>query len=762
MPYRYLIYTLFFASGISGLMYEVVWLRMLARITGVTIYATATVVSAFMAGLALGSFALGRFIDKRSDPLRIYAALELLVAGAALLVPVVFSASAPLYRYVYQVSGESAAATAVVRAVVSFLSVLIPTTVMGGTLPVLTSCLVRRDRLFGRNISMLYGVNTLGAVCGVLLSGFITIGALGEQNTVYIGVTVNLLVAGIAYLVYRLDPVSRSSEVTSKPALPQTDPRISPYSDTIRTVVLVAFAISGFTSLAYEVIWTRQLILFLKTSIYAFSGMLAIFLAGIALGSMCMNRLVDRLAWPLAAFGLLEVLIGVLSLVNLHLFYPLDSAWMRVSLGSALPACAAVIVVFPITFLLGIIFPVAGLCYAKNIKTTGASVGWLYGANTVGSILGSLAAGFFLIPVWGSTSTVIFLACVNAVLGVALVALEPGTSFTRRLVLVPVVIVFGLLTVGSLGKDPFLSTIERRIYGPDHATGSKEAFAQRGAGIHSHREGLEGTVTAFTMNHQKQLWINGIGMTHLCTETKLMAHLPLMFAKNPKDFLVICFGMGTTIKSAALYPNLTITAVELVAEVFDDFSYFHPLATDVIRDPRIKLINSDGRNYLLLSPRTFDVITVDPAPPIWSAGTVNLYSKEFFELCRQHLNPGGVMCLWFPGGTEEEDRSIITTFAEVFPESSFWNGPHKWGFYCIGTLREVPWSEVRTNAEKAFADPAIVRDLVEYDQSVARPKQLYDLFTIDKHRAAEIGKSGIAITDDYPYTEFFLWREWLR
>ena len=705
MKNKHFVYIVFFASGISGLMYEVVWLRMLARVTGVTIYATATVLAAFMAGLALGSFFLGRLIDKRQDALRIYAGLEFLVAIAALLVPVIFSVSVPLYQYVYRVSGESLAITAVVRAVVSFLSVLIPTTIMGGTLPVLTSFLVKKDSLFGKNFSILYGLNTLGAVLGVLLAGFVTIGSLGEQHTMYIGVAINLLVAVVAYIVYRRDrELEELPAAPSEIRLPETT-HISPYTDGIRNMVLVAFAVSGFTSLAYEVIWTRQLILFLQTSIYAFSGMLAIYLFGVAFGSVCMNNLVDRLKSPLALFGLLELAVGVLSVLNLFLFYPLGSASAKMLLGSSLEIVAAIVIVFPLTFVLGLIFPVAALCYAESVEKTGSSVGRLYGMNTVGSILGSIAAGFFLVPMWGSTAAIVFLACLNIVLAVILFMLESSKSALQRVSFIFTLFVAAVLIVSVIGRDPFMASIERRIYGADGSPASKSSLMARGTEIYSNKEGLEGTVTAFSVDHEKHLWINGIGMTTLCTETKLMAHLPLLFAKKAKDFLIICFGMGSTVKSAAVHPGINLTAVELVSECFDTFTYFHPEVAGLLKESNINLVNNDGRNYLLFTSRKYDVISVDPAPPIWSAGTVNLYTREFFQLCRAHLNPDGAMCLWFPGGTPEEYFAIIRTFSQVFPEFSIWAGPHGWGCYCIGTLREVPLSELTAECGESVREP---------------------------------------------------------
>ena len=751
-------YTIFFASGISGLIYQVVWLRMLSRTTGVTIHATAIVVAAFMAGLALGSFFFGRFIDKRDDPLRVYAWLELLVAATALLIPTMFSAAIPVYSFVYQATGESVTITALVIGAVSFVTLMLPTALMGGTLPVLTAHLVRKDYRFGLNLSILYGINTLGAVIGVLLSGFIIIGLFGETVAIYTGVVINLLVALQAYLLHARDS-SGSDEKLPDQRL-ETKQIISPYPANIRGFVLLGFAFSGFTSLAYEVIWTRQLILFLENSIYAFAGMLAVFLAGISLGSMSISRIVDRLEKPLLYFGVLELAIAFISVTNLYLFSPLDAMFVAGQRGWMLPIVATVIVVFPITFAFGLILPIAGRCYAETTQKTGSWVGRLYGFNTAGCIAGSLLAGFLMIPLIGCTHTVILLAALNACLGLVMLWLEPAGSRIAKRSGVLLCLALCVLMVKALGEDPFLATIKNRISEGRISRYQKNSSWGQNAKIFFHKEGIEGTVTAFAWGGLKQLWLNGIGMTHLCTETKLMAHLPLMLASDPRELLVVCFGMGTTVKSAAIYPNLSVTAVELVSETFETFKFFHPDAMDLLTRESIRLLANDGRNHLLLSPKKYDVITVDPAPPIWSARTVNLYTSEFFQLCKSRLNDGGVMCLWFPGSTRDNEMSLVRTFIEVFPRCTVWKGPNLWGFYLIGTLRSMPFDEMVTRIDDAFKNRMMVEDLEEYNKKCVNAEQLKRLLVLSENETGilrEVSKTPM-ITDDFPLTEFFLFR----
>jgi spermidine synthase len=738
------VFVLFFASGISGLIYEVVWLRILSRIIGVTSYATAVTLAAFMAGLALGSFIFGRLVDKRNDQLRIFALLQLWLAVFAVVTPIILTGSVAVYKLVSVITHQNNTVISLLKIVVSFLSLLVPTVLMGGTLPALTSFLVRRGGMFGKNFSLLYGLNTLGAVFGVFLSGFVTIGAIGEWNTIFIAVSINLAVGFIAFVLHRgRVRFTEQADVTPKAEVKAVSSRISMYPDKVRRIVLIVFMISGFTALAYEVIWTRQLILFLLTSIYAFSGMLAVFLVGVALGSMFMNRFVDRLKTPLVIFGILELAVGTISIFNLYLFGPLDGSLLTQILSP-------VVLVFPLTFIFGTIFPIASLCYAKSTDVTGTSVGVLYAFNAVGNVAGSLFAGFLFISLLGSSNTVIMLGFVNIILGLVLLWLEPAKSGGYKLKFLLIVPAAVLLALGFKDRDPFLAVIERRI--------SKGAMHYE---IYHNRETVEGTVTSFIKNGNKFLWINGYGQTVLCTETKLMAHIPMMMADKPKEMLVICFGMGTTPTSACIYDDLNITCVELVPEVYKCFGYYHSDAQKIISRPNIRFIGNDGRNFLLLSPDKYDVIIVDPSPPIYNAGTVNLYTQEFLTLCKEHLTPGGVMCLWFPGGSRQDNLSICKTFYSVFSNMTIWNGPRKWGFYLFGT--PAPTNVDRSKIDSAFRNPRLVKDLSEYDNVCVTSEQLMKLFALrDGQELDELTKTAPIITDNYPYTEFPLWRYLLR
>jgi len=749
-----LLYLVFFISGMSALIYETVWLRILIRVLGCTVYATSTVLGAFMAGLALGSYLLGRYADRARRLLRVYALLELGIGLTALAIPFVFSSLVPVYRWFY--SFMSPAALSVARASLVFICLVVPASLMGGTLPVLIGFLARERSRFAHRVGSLYGVNTLGAVLGVVGAGFIFIGRLGELNTMLIAVGGNVCAAAVAfYLDSKTAPAAAALAVEHQMEMPEPAPskEISPYSSRVRRVVIAVFAVSGFVALAYEVVWMRVLQLFLQTSIYAFSVMLAVYLTGVALGSLWGRRFVDRLKDPIFLFAALEILIAALAVVGLALLAPMDSETFRLMFGLSGRLLAAVVVVLPITLCLGILFPTVSRCFTKSEGRVGESIGQLYAFNTIGCIVGSLICGFLLIPLLGTSATVLALAGVNVLLGLVLFL----TDLRRlRRALAPVVIAGGL-AVTILGyttvRDPFFQIVRNRV---------RAEMGDDGV-IYLHRENAAATITAFgskTYSLKKRLWLNGQGMTVLVTEAKLMAHLPILLCDDPKDVLVVCFGMGTTLRSAVAHEGVAVDTVELVPATYDAFGIYHPDGPEILKNPRVHQYVDDGRNFLLMRDKKYDVITIDPAPPIYSAGTVNLYSREFIALCRDRLNAGGVLCLWVPPAPLSEVHMIVSTFQSVFPHASMWRGTKYAGFYLIGTDQplRIPMGRFRD----AFDNKRVRADILEWNDAVASADALAGLLTLNESELAEFVRGVPVITDDHPYTEFPFWRRLLN
>jgi spermidine synthase len=399
--------------------------------------------------------------------------------------------------------------------------------------------------------------------------------------------------------------------------------------------------------------------------------------------------------------------------------------------------------VFPVTLLSGACFPFMARIVLRRAGHEGRELGALYSVNTVGGILGALLAGFVLLPLVGDR---------HSFLSIAFLYLASGT----------------LCWLAAGRRGPALATaLAGGVVGvvcmPPESSLSRALIDRLGGQIHSHVETPEATVTAFQgRKGRKHLYVNGHGMTALCTDTKYMAHLPLLLHPDPKDVLVVCFGMGTTFRSASLHPH-PVTAVELQPSVPGMFEFFHPDAPRVLADPKNQIRVGDGRTFLLLAEEEFSVITVDPAPPMHSAGTVNLYTREFLELCAQHLDPPGILCLWIPNHdcTEDDFRLLLRTFHDVFAHAQLWIGGEELGYYLIGSRQPLVLRPARLAALQGNA--AVVSDLAEYRAdlglSAERLARTFLLGTrgIERYTADE----RRLLTDDRPYTEF-PWLQWIR
>jgi spermidine synthase len=744
-----LLRVLFFFSGISGLIYQVVWMRMLTRILGCTIYASSTVLASFMAGLAIGSFLAGRWVDRSKSPIRWYGILEIGIAACGMSLPFVFGWLMPAYQALFQVVGSNSTLFLAVRAAIIFVILLVPTAMMGATLPVLSSCVGRLGADFERQVSWLYGLNTLGAMVGSLSSGLVLLGIFGETWTIGIAACINVLV-GLVGLILRQALESNRSAARPTPAATESaaSPEATGYPPSTRWLVLFSFAISGLASLGFEVIWTRQLVLFMGTSIYAFSMMLVLFLGGLGLGSLVGGDSKDRDEQTLPMLAALQCtlgLVGILSqcwMLRLPPGNPYDTQSLIVSPGPA-------IMIFLFAFVSGLMFPRAVRSFSLGSRRAGESLGMLYAANTLGCILGSMLTGFVLIPLIGSSRTAVILSTLNLVAGLALWSLATRNLGNRGIRwLVPISAIMGTLLVPT-ASSAFDQTIVRsavQVSGPN-------------AELFYHHEGAVAATTAFgdrSDPEQARLWVNGVGMTHLGTVTKLMAHLPIMMHGHAEKMLVICFGMGTTVRSAATQPGLEITAVELVPEVYDCFGYFHSDGPSLWSRPNVHRVVDDGRNYMLMHPGTYDLITIDPPPPVHSAGTVNLYTRDFFELCRSRLNSDGIICMWIPPVAKSELMVIMASFGAVFEHTTLWTAPDVRGFYCIGqrTPREIDSAK----AEQYLRRSEVQRDLTEYGYRCESINDVKALRVLNEDGFRALVQPYPVMTDDWPYTEFPLWR----
>ncbi len=746
---RVLLFLAFFLSGCSGLIYQTVWVRMLTRYVGATTYATATVLTVFMAGLALGSYLGGRYADRARRPLRGYAFLELAIAITGLLSSfAVIQGLGTYYVSFYGLLGDSPTGRLLVRVVFAILCLLPPTILMGATLPLLVAFVSQLGQHLQTGLGRLYALNTFGAVAGVLVAGLVLLGEFGESVSLAVAAALNL-VAALLVLGLRQPEVSRPALATEAEAAEV----IQPYPPRVRGLALTAFLISGFSALAYEVLWTRFLVLTLSTSIYSFSLMLGTFLVGIAVGSWVSSRRRGLRQAPLSSFAMLELVIGLWTAVGLLLLPLCNHFWMEAGSwgGMIVGTATCAIMVLPIAIAFGVQFPIAVRCCQAEPDAPGQSTGRAYAVNTLGTILGAMSAGFLLIPLFGTTTTMMLVAALNLLIGIFLLLAAPAPERGRLLVpALGLTAVFAVLAffVG----DPYQRIMIARIH---QKTPKWEIFR--------YYDGPT-AVTIAAGNREKplarSLLVNGQGMTHLCTETKLMAHLPYHLVEDPKRILVICFGMGTTYRSACLYPELRVDAVDIVPEVFDCFGDFHPDAERWRNRPNAYRHADDGRNYMLTHPDKYDIITIDPAPPLHSAGSVNLYTKEFFQLGKDRLTPGGALSMWIPPSPEREVLMVMRSFLEVFPEATLWGAVDKdiEGLYLIGGHRS--FKPTPQQLDKLVHQLSQIDDLGTWKGGVdyTRPENLEKLYLTDAAGLARMVEGVPSVTDDHPYTEFPLWR----
>jgi spermidine synthase len=569
---------------------------------------------------------------------------------------------------------------------------------------------------------------------GVLLSGFVLLGIIGETRTIGLGILVNLIVAVLA--AWRgggsIEPVAAESTAETAPV------RIYPTS--CRRAVVLVFALSGFVALASEVIWSRMLLLYQGTSIYAFSSMLAVVLSGMAAGSLFGGQKVTRWTDPLRQLARVQLGIGLAGALALHVFRDVGAGYFW----------PALVLLGPLGFLWGLAFPLGAACYAGG--DAGRSMGTLYSWNTIGCIAGSLGAGFLLIPLWGASTSASGLAAVSLLLGVLLLAVHPQGLGQRVRAVEGCLAVVTILLLAFVG-DPYYDVLTERM---------RDLYPS-GATVLAHSEDAAATTTVFERTggrwSDKQLWINGEGMTCLAPVTKLMAHLPIALADDPKEALVVCFGMGTSVRSACSHRGLHVRAVELLAAVPRAYPLFHPDAADLLQRAHLNIVIDDGRNYLLMHPQQYDVITLDPPPPLHAAGTVNLYSRDFFELCRQRLRPRGVLCAWVQPDKLSENKMIFQAFLDVFAHVRVWTGPepHR-GFLLIGTHEPLNMASVPARIRKLYDESAVAEDLRLWGNHFDQPDKILDLYVMDEARLRHICAGTPMLTDDRPYTEFDLWR----
>jgi spermidine synthase len=759
------VYLLFFFSGITGLVYEVIWTRMFAIVFGATAFAISTVLAAFMAGLALGSFYFGRFIDKRGNPLKVYAYLEISIGVYVIMFPFLISLLDRIYVIAYQAYPTSFLVTNVIKFLLSFMVLIIPTTLMGGTLPVLSKFVVTRQERLGSSIGSLYSINTIGGAIGCFVAGFILIASVGIRWSIYITAGVNIAIGAAALMLCAWRYRGYQPALEEEPSVQRSD---GAQSIAIR-LMIVAFGLSGFAALAYEVLWTRVLSMILGTTVYAFSIMLTAFLCGLALGSFISSRFIDRIKHLVTIFGTYQIAIGCFGAFSVFIFSRLPLLFLRMFawLGGSWRDFTFIqfIIVFLVmlipTILMGAIFPVVSRICTRQMKLLGRSIGNIYSANTVGAILGSLAAGFLLIPLIGLQNSIKLIASINILVGLsALIGSKlrvPGAS-RKRAIIIPVavcLVILVLVAVPSWNRKVLANGVyfePRQFFNRNSEVDLHGRASELQLLYYS--EGIDSTVAVFSRGPEMTLSINGMPLAStLRTDITLlgmMGYLPVLLHGAPESVLVIGLGAGVTSGMSARYESVArVDCVELERRVVGATRLFSRENREVLDSPKLSLIIDDGRNYLQKTTSKYDVITSDPIHP-WLSGAGSLYAVEHFQSCKARLNKGGVVAQWLPlyEMPERDFKTVIRTFQEVFPHTSLWLTDSD--AILIGTE-----DRLRINYRSLmlkFQDEEIQNDMrMLYVDSVP---QFLTFFMMGEDRLSEYAADARLNTDDHPILEF--------
>jgi spermidine synthase len=739
-----LLLALFLLSGASGLVYQVLWQRMLALTFGVSAYATATVLAAFMGGLALGGYAAGRAADRVRSPLLWYGIVEVLIGLTGALTPVAFTALQDVYQALYQSFGGPTVAPAA-RFAIAFAVLLVPTGLMGASFPLIVKAALGHRDDGGRAIGLLYAINTLGAVAGALAAGFVLVGQMGITASIGLAAVLNVVAGALAILVARRSTsIDRAVEHAAGAA---AAPRVA-CPRRLAALLPALLAVSGFCSLAYEVVWTRLLVLFLETTTYAFTVMLAAFLFGIAGGSALVSPFLRRARNGPLALAALQALVAASSLLCLQLVARIDLILASLGLGAdggspsvAAMAVLAFVAMFPPALFLGMSFPLAVTLYAAGAPEDaggrlGRRLGSLYAANVFGAIFGALAAGFVLVPVLGTQVTLGLLAALNWAAAAITLAADDDSPLRRR----------AELGLGSAAVVAVLVLLAPGAY----VAFFRDRFA--GEQVLWSEEGIETTVTVTSGEGEHlSMYLN---RHHQANDAdwmvffhRMLGHVPMLIHPEPRQVLVVGLGGGATAGATTRYEGAEITVVELSRSVVRGAEWFRDVNYAVVEQPNVRMLVDDGRNHLLVSGRRYDVITADAIWPT-HAGSTNLYSAQYYRLARRALNEGGVMLQWVNRSLPEaQHKLLMRTFLAAFPHVSLWFD----GSLLVGSDRPI---DPARGLDRKFTWPLGKAALQQVN--LRSPEDVLRLQQGDRTAIEAYVGAGPIITDDHPHLEYFL------
>lgn len=763
----------FVLSGATGLIYEVLWARMLGLVFGATTLAVSTVLAAFMGGLALGSALAAKLAQRIRKPLSVYGLMEILIALYALLVPLLFRWIDHVYALIWQQLHPGYFTFSLWRFVLSGLVLLVPTTLMGATLPVLAAALVRSSGRDSNSVTRLYACNLAGAILGTLAAGFILLPWLGVRTTIAVAAALNIIVGVIAiFLQRRAQP---NAEVAEK-----IDDSV--VVDDSRGFWFFAALVSGFVTIGTQVSWTRVLTMIIGSSTYAFSIVVALFLIGLAIGAWIVARK-DRSHRLRSTILVVEVLTALSLLFSLFVLNKIPALLinlgLRLQVASwigllALQILSATLLILVPAVLMGMVMPLVLVWASSDSKRAVARVGRSYAINTVGAIAGAFITGFIFIPKASTRFTLLFAAtCCLIVAGVAYRpvstsgdpalkrSLAIGLTFVFVIVLFIVAPRMNLADLSIGAYDSLVRVIAQT------REGVQEGDTTAGSNVHEllmYQEGPTATVSVRRDRDTVSMAINGRtnasdSIYDMPTQV-MLGQLPLLIAPRIDNGLIIGYATGVTVGAMLQSPIQSVTCVELEPGTVAGSEFFNHINNRPLDDPRTNLIIDDARTFLRVTPNRYDIIVSEPSHP-WVPGVANLFTQEFFELGRQRLKDDGIWVQWVQiyQLSTESLRSVLATYHKVFPHVLVFRvgGLNKGkDLLLIGSNRPLNLDRL----SERYADQKIATELARVD--LKSEADVRGWFVCDESKLGPAVAGAKINTDDNMHIEMTVPREAFR
>jgi spermidine synthase len=773
------IYLLFFLSGASGLIYQVIWVRQFGNLFGNTTESASLVTGVFMFGLGVGSYLAGKYIDKKVDnnnavsALKYYGNIEIIIAVLGLLIALSFSvidSLSPLISHYTQIENgwfTLSFGSYIWRYVIALVLLTPITILMGSTLTLLIKFLLHGNiDQASWKIGLLYGINTAGAGLGCLLVDTVFIPYLGLFSSQCLAILFNLIAGFCAIKIKRTSQID--SEILETQVI--NDSNFEKSNTFPKGALITLLFIIGFSGMGIEIVWFRYLSGLFGNFRFTFSILLSTILISMWIGSTVSGLLSKRIKKPVFLLACSQALFIITVLTSFMFFdtdltninqlksyYSESNNAINWILGYWFNLRGFILLISLPSFFMGASFPLANTIIQDNDHTIGKDAGMLYLFNTLGGVAGSLTVGFILLPIIGSQNS-IFVICLLSFLVLLVMFFFPLLKF-KQLFNKPEKTVIGLLTLASilliykwsnLRSDYILSKIYARIKSPQKILTINESTTDSIA---------IAELTYATKRKERVLYVDGKLMSGTLPGPQRymrgFTHIPLLHMEKPEDVLIICFGVGNTAQSTSLYPSIkNIEIADLSQNVLNHGHYFEEWNLAILKDPKVSVFINDGRQHLKMQKNLkYDLITLEP-PPIATAGMASLYSEEFYKLAKMKLKKDGFMTQWLPAYQVDEmaDRGIIKAFLNIFPNTIILSGFER-HLILMGSKSDAPIKySAKELRSKLGSLPLVKKDLRKYHLS--SPTEFFGTFSGSANHLQKNLRYDFPITDDDPYMEY--------